>query len=749
MESPYTPQSPEEARQLLLPQIESVITTVHSLPQELRAARQIYMEARLLPNYMAAGQFPDMLINGIGAIAVGSRADRALYQTRTRQFETGTRRVVLAIEDSGLELLSSLVTTRGNNRSEQQAFEEIRKLDQVTIPEADSIVRGHPEDLSERITWEAILHPMGRRGSQLLPLDEETLRKWFTLIRQENGQVHENYIRRAGGLTFTPITMTDQAALAVAHFNPLRALRPMPTIRPTPRVTIRSAPQLQPPTDPTPRAFSPTVAVFDGGVEKRDPQVLFPRSTVDLTDQSPIRDLTDHGTGVTGAVLCGLAGPGERAVQPPLPVDSFRVLPPPPPVDLEIYWILDQIKDAVLKSGAKIVNLSLGPSEAVEDTMEPNRWTSELDQLAWENDVLFVIAAGNDGDKDRATGLHRVQVPGDMANGLTVGACDVEPPRMPWTRAPYSSMGPGRSGNRIQPIGVQFGGCADRPFPVLRSDGTFRDSAGTSFATPLVTHALAELATRLPEVNPNILRAFAVHFAERHRTYRRLREEVGYGRLPLSFANHLECAPNEVHVLYVDEITRGDLLGYQVPIPVSSGAVEIRVTLAYASTVEPTQPTEYTNASLELAFRPHHQRYRFRPPTGESGSAIELDYTSDDARNLLAAGWQPGQEPITKGLGTAERTPENQLRDSGKWETLRHARINLKAGDAAEPRLEVSYLARRAGGLDNSPTAVPFALLITVIDNSGAADLYDRAARQFASLRPVQPIRARLRVQGT
>ena len=111
--------------------------------------------------------------------------------------------------------------------------------------------------------------------------------------------------------------------------------------------------------------------------------------------------------------------------------------------------MLDRIKEEVEQKGHRIVNLSLGPTLAVEEDMEPNRWTSELDHLAWERDVLFVVAAGNDGEADRATGLHRVQVPADMANGMAVGACDAPSPDAPWARAPYSSMGPGRHGSRV------------------------------------------------------------------------------------------------------------------------------------------------------------------------------------------------------------------------------------------------------------------------------------------------------------
>ena len=428
------------------------------------------------------------------------------------------------------------------------------------------------------------------------------------------------------------------------------------------------------------------------------------------------------------------------------------MLPPPAiPGDLEGYWVLDRIKEAVETDGHRLVNLSLGPTLAVEDDMEPNRWTSELDQLAWERDVLFIVAAGNDGDQDRTAGLHRVQVPADMANGLAVGACDAPTPEKPWARAPYSSMGPGRHGARVQPLGVQFGGSDDRLFNVVRADGTFLEAAGTSFAAPVTTHALADLVTRLPRVNSSVLRAFTTHFAERPRNHIKLRDEVGYGRQPLYFDELLDCAPSEAHVLYVDEIERGDLLGYTVPAEAPATTdLQLQITLAYASPVDPTQPTEYTSASLELVFRPHHRVHSFAPPKGLPGKSQALDIGGDDARVLLAQGWTPSQEPVSKTLGVARRgASEAQLRDSGKWETVRHYRVTLKHSEIELPRLELSYVARRSGALDNSPTKVPFALLVSVIDESGTANVYDAIRTQFSALRPVQRARTRLRTRGS
>lgn len=743
----FEPQTPEEAREVLLPMVRSVVEAAERIPSRLRG-EHVYVEARLLPNYLAASHYPNALLSRIGATPVGSRADTGVYRTKSKAKEAGTRRLVLAIDDDGLELLQALIIQPGSARSEQQAFAEIRKLDRISIASSDEVITSRPDEGQSQITWEAVLHPSTVLQGEPEPLDPATMEKWFTLVDALGGRSHRDFVRNVGGLTFAPVVLRVARADQLAQFNPLRALRPMPAIRPRPRLGTRAVSRLRPPSTMVPASPYPSVAVFDGGVHELAPaSTFFPSSHVDLTTEPADSGEMDHGTGVAGAVMYGLTGPGAIADPPPCPVENYRVFPAPNfPDDLFGYWVLDRIKQAVIDHGHHIVNLSLGLELAVEDSSEPNRWTSELDQLAWERDVLFVVASGNNGEQERSLGLHRVQVPADMVNGITVGACDVAPPDVPWSRVPYSSMGPGRYGNRTQPAGVQFGGTAATPFPVLRADGSYLDATGTSFAAPVVTHALADLASRLPVATPSVLRAFAVHFAERHRTHRKLNEEVGHGRFPLDFSATLDSGPDEITVLFVDEIERGELLGYQLPVPAATaGPLAVSITLAYISPVEPSQPTEYTRASLDLAFRPHHLVHRFNPPKGSGQKSVVLDYTSADAFTLLGDGWDMSQQPVTKTLGAPPGSSEGALRDAGKWETLRHHRLRLATGETELPRIELSYLSRRSGLLDSSPSTVPFALLVSIADTSGRVDLHDRVAAQFPTLMALPRSQARIR----
>lgn len=742
----YEPQTAEEARELLLPLVRSVATQAAQLAAELRGDR-IYIEAQLLPNYLASSHFPAMLLSELGAVAVGSRTAIDTYQTAHRKQETVTQRLILAITDAGLGHFQRLIEEPGRGRSDQLAFAEIRKLDDVSMRSPDEVVVRRPADEASEITWEAVLHPSGISGGDTVALEEATVEKWFTLVERFGGRGHRDYVRRVGGLTFAPVTLRGSSAYDVARFNPLRVLRPMPGSRPAPRISLRKVTAVLPPVSTSAPRSEPAVAVFDGGVDNRSAaSTIFPNADQDLTPDAPDQDDLAHGTAVVGATLYGLVRPGIQLPSPPLPVTSFRVFPIRAESGLDEYWLLDQITRALSKDNYRIVNLSLGPDVVVEDDAEPHRWTAELDHLAAEFDVLFVVAAGNNGNGDRTTGSHRVLVPGDMVNGLSVGACDVPPQEAPWTRTEYSAMGPGRHGNRIQPSGVQFGGNAEHPFPLLTGSGDVVESrdGGTSFATPLVTHALADLAARLPRPTANVLRAFAVHFAEK-KSRKHVVHEIGHGRFPLSFERFLNCDADEAHVLFEDEIDRGDLLGYRIPLPPGlAGPVELNVTLAYSSPIEASQAAEYTRVSLDLALRPHQYMHAFTK--GRERSVCDL--RTDAAAGLMQGGWAMSQEPVTKGLGRGARSPEVDLRDAGKWETVKRHRVRLAADELDSPRIEIGHVARRNGRLVHESQPVRFALLVTIRDRSLSGKLYDRVQTEFPVLRPLAQVPSRARLRG-
>ena len=289
----YEPQTVEQAQEILAPQVIATTEAVAALPQTLRASDRIYVEAKLLPNYLAASYFPTELLAHVGATPVGSRADVGQYVTRQKSVEAQTRRLIFAVSDSGLTELRRLITEGGRNRTEAQAFTQVRELSEIALPRQSDVLRTREASnleggSSTQRVWEAVLHPRTSRLGEPIPLDEETLERWFTLILSEGGQIYRDYVRSVGGLTFTPVSLDLERTASLARFNPLRVLRPMPAIRPRPRFGTRSVPRLTAPLTNQPVLSTVSVAVFDGGVDTaRRSGSLFAIPIHDLTPEVP------------------------------------------------------------------------------------------------------------------------------------------------------------------------------------------------------------------------------------------------------------------------------------------------------------------------------------------------------------------------------------------------------------------------------------------------------------------------------
>ena len=130
----YEPRTAEDAATFLLPQLTATVEGARDLATELRAEDRIYVEAKLVANYLAPSYFPTLLLAQIGATPVGSRADVGLYETSSKSEEVQTRRLIFALPDSGLASFEALVRTGGQGRTQAQAFAEIRNEMKTLAP---------------------------------------------------------------------------------------------------------------------------------------------------------------------------------------------------------------------------------------------------------------------------------------------------------------------------------------------------------------------------------------------------------------------------------------------------------------------------------------------------------------------------------------------------------------------------------------------------------------------------------------
>ena len=699
-----------EARKRLAPKINKIVRDVDLLPAAACPDDQAVAAITLNPEYVAKSYYPDTLFKQIGVEPVGSRPKRVTPDKRSRGREPEeaitTEFFVMGPRAAFRRWQAALP---GLNADTTIAKDLISIEDIATPLSADKIKGAIP--ISGSTVFEVVLHADALFGEhRLLPLFRDYLKGLHIDARLD----HRFY---AGGLCFVELDAPAELAAKIATFTPIRTLRRMPelrVLRPTVRTTgIQSQTIVfpsEPPVDPNIR-----VAIFDGGLPDKHPLTQwatpFDATGIGAADKDGHR----HGVQVTSAFLFGSIDPTKPLPRPFAAVDHYRVLDNAPGQDPhELYEVLDRIDKVLSSKPYEFFNLSLGPHLPVEDD-DVHAWTAVLDERLSNGTMIATIAVGNDGDADSLARLNRIQVPSDCVNGLSVGACDV--PDSPWQRAPYSSVGPGRSPGLVKPDLVAFGGSMQRPFLVVSDDdkGLIEATGGTSFSAPLTLRTATGIRAHIgPTLGTLAIKTLLIHCAEQSELSR---DEVGHGRVPRDLDDILVCSDDTIRVVYQGSINPARYIRAPIPLPSATipGKVRITATLCYATAVDPHHPGNYTRAGLEVAFRPHASKRK--DPTKVHA----------DTKSFYGS--------AQKGLS------EDELRrDAWKWENSLHASMTMLGKSLQSPVFDIHYNARLEGRNFSPDRELIYALVVSV-HAKRIADLYDQVLRKYATqleaLRPV------------
>ncbi|MFI6701269.1 S8 family peptidase [Streptomyces sp. NPDC050509] len=231
------------------------------------------------------------------------------------------------------------------------------------------------------------------------------------------------------------------------------------------------------------------IAVLDTGVDQTHPDLQGVEvAQKDFSGSGNTVDHVGHGTHVasTAAGSGAKSGGKYKGVAPGARILDAKVLDDDGSgqdsgVIAGMQWAADQ--------GAKVANLSLGGG----DTAEVDPLEAAVDRLSAEKDMLFVVAAGNEGPMDETIGS-----PGSATSALTVGAVDRKD-----AIADFSSVGPTADGS-LKPdltapgVDIVAAKAARGVIGDPAADG-YVAMSGTSMATPHVAGAAAILAQQHPE----------------------------------------------------------------------------------------------------------------------------------------------------------------------------------------------------------------------------------------------------------
>lgn len=708
------PYSFSEARRRLAPKVKTTAQEIASLPEEVCPGDQSVALVTLHPTYLAKTYYPADLLKTYGLDTVGSRSREVSAEKWTRK------------KPPESAVTSELFVAGPRRRFEQFAGDidrlqetnpgapDLIKIEDFRLQPADEKLKPFRSDDKEPLL-EVVLH------AQPIVEDAFILEGFEAYIETLDLTLNTDKRRFfAEGLCFIPLRVPRELAAEVVKFSFLRLAREMPRLRQF-RPVARATPGFTPfacklPTQ-TPIDRDIRVAVFDGGVKsdgKLDPWVTR-KKTKNLGNA--VAEYENHGTAVTSALLFGPLQDGVTAERPYASVDHYRVLDVNTQNDdqFELYSVLERIQD-VLDSRPKydFINLSLGPDLPIEDN-DVHAWTAVLDQLFSDGLTLPAIAVGNSGERDWASGNARIQTPADCVNALAVGGCDRT--GSTWRRAPYSSIGPGRSPGIIKPDGLAFGGSTREPYWVLNAEnpGAAMPITGTSFAAPTALRTAIGLRAHFGKLlSPLAIKALLLHGCDAGGYDK---AEVGWGRIPSEVDAIVMTDQYAAHIVYQGELRPATWVRMQVPIPSDpmSGMVDLVATFCFASATDPQDPLNYTRSGLEVRFRPHDKK-RKDPKQVHANSSHFFQ-----AKDVFI--------------------DESDLRaDAHKWETTLHKRRSIRGAGLRNPVFDVHYNARIGGRNAKAADKIPYALVLSV--HSGKTkDLYNKIVQRYRTiLEPLKPV---------
>lgn len=706
------PWTPAEARRRLAPMLKDTTTFMDSLPPKACPQDESVAVITLHPQYISKTAFPEVALRSVGIEPIGSRVTEIKPQRWNKsKSKEGKETVVcpstniyVAGKRSAFHEWAHLM---GEQNTHFAGENQLHTMECISPFSPKDTLRNIPSEIEEEPVFEIVLHATPDR--------DWVVEGFREFLRDYDLEPDLDRLLFVNGLCFMPLRAHRDFLSDISQFSFLRVARVMPRLRPLQPV-VRSTFTRHKVLLPTEGPIDPNlrVAVFDGGLLPGHPYGLWAEEYELEGIGSAVDEYCEHGCTVTSALLFGPLSPNTQAERPYAAVDHYRVLDEDSESDPEeLYDVLNRILAVLQRGEYQFISMSIGPALPIEDD-DVHSWTAALDEFLSDGTVLAALAVGNTGENDWGSGNARVQVPSDCVNGLAVGASDSLGLR--WERAPYSSIGPGRSPGVVKPDVLFFGGSTKEPFYVVDPFAPNRTMGlqGTSYATPAALRLglgiRAKFGTRL---SPLAIKALLIHASEEAQTVSR--REVGWGRLPEDMDSYIACPKGMARIVYQGEMTAGQWVQTTIPLPEATleGDVTLCATFSYATTTDPQTPNNYTRSGLEVVFRPHSDK---------------VDKTS-------------GLPKTRSFFQVKDFATEIELRRTAhKWETTLHKEGTLRGSSLKNPVFDIHYNAREGGGMARASTKVRYALVVTVISKR-TADLYDRILQRYRThLRPMMPL---------
>lgn len=255
------------------------------------------------------------------------------------------------------------------------------------------------------------------------------------------------------------------------------------------------------------------------------------------------------------------------------------------------YDIINNIKDIVENNkDIKVWNISLGSClEINENYISPE--ASVLDEIQYENNVIFVVA----GTNSRSNEVVRIGAPADSINSLVINAINKD-----GKKPNYARRGKVLS-FFVKPDVCAFGGDKKEYVNVCTPTGLDMVQ-GTSFAAPWISRKLSYLIDKMGlsrQIAKALIIDSAIKWGESEDIY-----YLGYGVVPTKISEIIKSKKEEIKFYIEGNADSYYTYTYELPVPMVNGEFPFyaKAVLCYFPKCSRSQGVDYTDTELDLQF---------------------------------------------------------------------------------------------------------------------------------------------------
>lgn len=489
----------------------------------------------------------------------------------------------------------------------------------------------------------------------------------------------------------------------------------------------------------------PKICIVDGGVSDLYGEWIEDRwGLISSLDKDE-----DHGTFIAGLAIVGqmLNGNAICREQDGCKVIDLDILPRADKYSqyfsrpMEFFNELEiAVQELKARTGVRIFNFSLNIEEHVSTTGY-SLPAQILDKIAEENDVVFVISAGNTNQMDMrkewpsdhfealkilaSSRNDAIKKPAESCRNISVSA--LNPPHIedivPYALSNYSCRGPGlRVG--LKPDLAHVGGTGSTHSSLgtgllsLDVNGKIVDGCGTSYAAPNVAKTLASLDNAIEgNVSRETLIGLGIHHAELPESLndKKLRNVtkhlVGFG-IPNGSEDILNGDPSAITLVFANRAISGHKMSFKFSWPsslVRDGKCfgHAKLTIVSTPKFDYKYGSEFVRINIDAALRQLQKN-------GNYLGRLNAIYTPDE--------------------GDGGQFEKDQIEHSFKWSPVKVYEKSFPrgVGPTTDWSLDVEYLARDGATIPQG--GVPFTAILTISDPEREKPVFNDMRQMLQSL---------------